>query len=538
MIIKKLWAVCIAVFLAVQTAVSFTAFADSVPQVDAIFRYITESRGADSFYDGLEAGEADWCAFCRVRLYGAESGSEEYAESVEKKAQSLLESTGFIPPTDLQRTALLLSAFGRENTQLINAAVYFNENLDRQGLNAYIWALIAAAGTQLPENAINTPDSLIEKLLSVQLADGGFNLFGDSADTDITAAAIYALALYSDRAEVKSALENAEAALTALQCESGGFMSMGVENCESASQAVIAFSALGYSADDARVSRAVSAIMEYRRTDGGFSHLNDGSTNAIATWQALEAFAAVELAEQGIQLFDVRAERQIAPEAAQTVCSEESGDGGASYEAEPITYSLLTGRQIKLIICGILAAAAVLVTAVFFARGKRNKPLIAAGILLCAAALAVSFLDIKTPEEYYGERFAGSDITVELSADCANALARSEDIRPEINPPEVIPGDGVVIARTELSLPENSTAFDALIAAAKQTQVRVDYTGSAYGVYITGIGYIYEFGFGSQSGWMYRVNGEIPQVSAGEYVLSQGDLVEFVYTCNVGGDIR
>ncbi|MGN0649636.1 MAG: DUF4430 domain-containing protein [Oscillospiraceae bacterium] len=539
MIIKKLWAVCIAVILAVQTAVSVTACAESARQTDAIFDYLTQIRGAESFYDGLRAGDADWYAFCRARLYGAQSDSEEFLASACDKAQQLLDSEGFIPPTDLQRTSLLLSAFGEENTQLLDKAVFFNDSLDRQGLNAYIWALIAAQGADIPENAINTPDSLIDRLLAAQLSDGGFNLIGEGADTDITAAVIYALAPYSDRAEVKSALTAAEAALTAMQCESGGFMSMGVENCESAAQAVIAFTAIGCGENDERVSRAISALTAYRQTDGGFSHLIGGSSNAISTAQALEAFAAIELLRRGEALFEVRHERQIAAESAESALPEQTESaevysGGIGGQ----TPAPLSGAQIKLIICGGLAVAGVVVLIVFFARGKRNKALLAACAALFLAGIAAAFLDIKNPEEYYNQQFLGSGITVEISADCGNALARMDDICPEINPPEIIPPDGVVIAATEITLQEGATAFDALVAAAGQGRIRVDYTGSVYGVYVTGIGYIYEFGFGSQSGWMYRVNGEIPQVSAGEYTLSQGDFVEYIYTCNAGGDIR
>ena len=106
-----------------------------------------------------------------------------------------------------------------------------------------------------------------------------------------------------------------------------------------------------------------------------------------------------------------------------------------------------------------------------------------------------------------------------------------------VNPASVIPADGVVIPACEVSVPEGGTAFDALTAAARAEKVRVDYTGSSYGVYVSGIGYIYEFGFGSLSGWMYRVNGEFPNVSAGNYVLSEGDAVEFVYTCDLGADV-
>lgn len=64
--------------------------------------------------------------------------------------------------------------------------------------------------------------------------------------------------------------------------------------------------------------------------------------------------------------------------------------------------------------------------------------------------------------------------------------------------------------------------------------MRVDYVGSSYGVYVRGIGFVYELGFGSESGWTYRVNGEYPSVSVGAYTLSDGDTVEFVYTCELG----
>ena len=36
------------------------------------------------------------------------------------------------------------------------------------------------------------------------------------------------------------------------------------------------------------------------------------------------------------------------------------------------------------------------------------------------------------------------------------------------------------------------------------------------------------------SGWMYKVNGNFPNVSTKSYPLREGDRVEFVYTCNMG----
>mgnify|MGYP003254789824 FL=1 len=88
-----------------------------------------------------------------------------------------------------------------------------------------------------------------------------------------------------------------------------------------------------------------------------------------------------------------------------------------------------------------------------------------------------------------------------------------------------------------MALQEGSSAFDALTAAAREQHVRVDYTGSVYGTYVRGIGYIQEFGFGELSGWLYKVNGEFPDVSAAYFTLNEGDVVEFVYTCSLGSDV-
>ena len=63
--------------------------------------------------------------------------------------------------------------------------------------------------------------------------------------------------------------------------------------------------------------------------------------------------------------------------------------------------------------------------------------------------------------------------------------------------------------------------------------------GSSHGmVYISGINYIYEFDFGDLSGWVYHVNGITPSRNCGEYVLSDGDRIEWLYTCEVGHDLN
>ena len=63
-------------------------------------------------------------------------------------------------------------------------------------------------------------------------------------------------------------------------------------------------------------------------------------------------------------------------------------------------------------------------------------------------------------------------------------------------------------------------------------------TPATKSVYIEGINNLYEFDCGKQSGWMYTVNGDVPNVSCSEYKIKENDEIKFQYTCNLGEDIE
>lgn len=543
----KLSAVC-AVIIAVQTALGFlwtapSAYAAESVQmeaeyseiIDSVFDYLTGERGG--FFEGLEFGQSDWAAYCAAKLDGEYThGSADYVSNVKKTAEELMEQS-FVPPTELQRAAVVLSAFNECSEELIYAAAYDNADLDRQGLNAWIWALTAAncCGTEAGSGVLNTRQSLAEHIISAALPDGGFNLRGEGSDCDMTAAAIYALAPLKDIPAVKEALADAVECLTALQLENGGFRSMGIENCESTAQAIIALTAVGYDIGDSRVSRALSAMLEYR-TECGFAHTLGGGVNGATSVQALQALTALRLRERGERLFDAGGVPVVDHETGSAVFppknEEISSDSvmtesGGSAEILSPKAAEMSGFTISLIISAGLAAVGVALAAagVF----KHNKSSLVAAAVLFAAAGGVWLLDIRSPSEYYSQKYEG-DMRVIVRADCSAALAAMDRIDEDINPASVIPTDGAVIKESDIYAEEGAAAFDALIAAAREQRVAVDYVGSLYGVYVRGIGHIYEFGFGDMSGWIYKVNGESPDVSAGEFVLSEGDRVEFIYT--------
>lgn len=80
--------------------------------------------------------------------------------------------------------------------------------------------------------------------------------------------------------------------------------------------------------------------------------------------------------------------------------------------------------------------------------------------------------------------------------------------------------DGSVSYASSMSLQSGSTVYQALQASGLR------HTGSSY---VKEIGGLWEKDFGSQSGWKYYVNGSAPMMSCTDYILQDGDQVQWVY---------
>ena len=166
---------------------------------------------------------------------------------------------------------------------------------------------------------------------------------------------------------------------------------------------------------------------------------------------------------------------------------------------------------------------------VFIAKRKKSWKNYALVIIAAGAcAFAVYRTDIKSTQSYYGSQTDGA-VKTTISISC-RTIAGERDF---------IPDDGVVLGETEIYLPEGATAYDQLVAAAREYGLQLDsVTSAAYGTtYIKGLAYIYEYDFGELSGWMYSVNGKFASVGCGEYELAEGDSVVWEYTRELGNDL-
>ena len=90
------------------------------------------------------------------------------------------------------------------------------------------------------------------------------------------------------------------------------------------------------------------------------------------------------------------------------------------------------------------------------------------------------------------------------------------------------------LKKTSYSVEKGTSAYDLL----EMTGLDVETTKSIDGVYVKGIEGLSEFDKGPQSGWVYRVNGKLPDCSAELYTLAKGAYVEWLYTRNNGKDVE
>lgn len=103
----------------------------------------------------------------------------------------------------------------------------------------------------------------------------------------------------------------------------------------------------------------------------------------------------------------------------------------------------------------------------------------------------------------------------------------------------LVPEDGTLLAVTEVEFAGGSSVFDVFRQTMRSEKIHFEYVdASVYdSVYIEGIGNLYEFDCGPQSGWMYSVNDVYPGLGCSAYTLADGDVIVFSYTCDLGADL-
>ena len=269
---------------------------------------------------GTGAGEWTVLSLARGNYYDTgDKYFEDYysriEETVKEKAASVNLNGALhkVKSTENSRLIMALSAIGKDPTKVggVDLVGAYSANgfswIKKQGLNGPVFALIALDTYNYKTSDATIRQQCVDYILQAELANGGWALSGTTADPDMTAMALQALANYADNSDVKDAAERGFAALSSIQKDNGGYASWGSVNSESIAQVIVACTAWGIDpSTDSRFVKsggsAVDALLEFYVPDGkGFAHVLEttggyagGEVNAMATDQACYALVAYD----------------------------------------------------------------------------------------------------------------------------------------------------------------------------------------------------------------------------------------------------
>ena len=124
--------------------------------------------------------------------------------------------------------------------------------------------------------------------------------------------------------------------------------------------------------------------------------------------------------------------------------------------------------------------------------------------------------------------------TVTIAISCKTAINNGLNKKPGFSH---LPSNGIILQNMKVEFNEGDTVFDILVKVTRKKGIHMEYRGSGSNTYIEGINNLYEFDGGSNSGWMYSVNGVYPNYGVGAYKVKSSDVIKFNYTCDLGADL-
>lgn len=593
---------------------------------------------AQSFIDGIVAYQQSKSGVTSVQGWingmltqNAGSSSEWYTialsqygdydfSSYQKALLNYLDNNEIGSASSRQKYALALIACGSTDTYIYSV---LNNSIGKQGVMSWIFGLhLLNNGYTSNEYSLS---AVKQKLLSLQLTDGGWSITGSNSDVDVTAMAVQALApYYKTDSSVKSAVDIALDLLSARQKENGDFASYGVNNPESTAQVLVALSSLGIDCEtDSRFIKNGNTLFDgialYRLSDGTFCHKQGGTSNGTSTVQvfySMVSYLRMKNGQSSLYVLDARnpsglkvptestskpgdtqnssstttapnntqssvtnnsasaqkpASTTQVPQTStpssqtdnksQNTTTDTSEDNNVSDDtvtdnqkkktdteetseskdtaqtvADDTTSSTeekAEGVSYKVWACFAIIMIAGGVCIVLYCCKKRNiRNFIVIGIVAATAIIFILMTNFQSTDSYYNQ--SGTDKsnsigTVTITIRCDTVPDKSA---------EHIPDDGIILDVSTFEIEDGDTVYDVLLEATAKNKIHLETSGNADSAYVEGISNIYEFDFGDLSGWMYFVNGKSPSVSCGEYVLSDDDVIQWLYTCDIGKDLK
>lgn len=392
-------------------------------------------------------------------------------------------------------------------------------------INKHAWAMLALDTGEKRGQDIGTWDNTakekaLQNLLKQEKKKGGFSLsleVEEAADPDMTAMVLLALANYQDDSAVNAVIERAKHVLREQQLDTAGWGAWR-ENSNSIATVISGLVALGEDVTSAEWQKGgkspVDALSKFQTKNGAFAFTlpADQWVNTKALEQSLIALQEIKTGKSVWQQFS---EVENVDPPVETV------------DKAQLTVAIQTAEE-------KLGSTQEGTTAGTFTKASR--------------------------EEFQQAITKAKSIEVDETADQLLINTATSDLKQSIiqyeksiNKPVVTPpadptyitfsvetrtmGTGDIISPKQFKIESGDTAFTVLKREVENRSIPIKFSGAGPTIYVKSINNLGEFDGGPLSGWMYSVNGEFPQYSAGIYDLKKDDILRWQYTRNLGADI-
>jgi len=158
-------------------------------------------------------------------------------------------------------------------------------------------------------------------------------------------------------------------------------------------------------------------------------------------------------------------------------------------------------------------------------------------ILLCIFVIGITigiiFSSLLRPELGNIDNSNEQSMNVTISVVCDALLGNMDLLERDLH--ELVPEDGIVFPETIVTAQEGDSVFDVLQREMREAGIHMSsqtITGTNM-VFVDSINNLPSGSAGPMSGWLFSVNGESAMVGPSDFILSDGDVVEWEFTLDV-----
>lgn len=164
---------------------------------------------------------------------------------------------------------------------------------------------------------------------------------------------------------------------------------------------------------------------------------------------------------------------------------------------------------------------------------KLLKNLIFGVVIISFIAFFFGFGKLKTKNQYYNNDSNDKKAIgkISFSIECNTIKDEAKDNMYKT---------GILFKDNDLVIYEDETVYDVMVRLQKDKKITMDaeYSELYNSSYVKGLFGLYEFDYGDLSGWIYHVGDIEPSVGCSEWTVKDGDIVRWLYTKDLGRDLK